>query len=284
METIITIIIVLSLEYFYDDINKYRKDIYFLNIFETINNKIDGDRFEQYKVYIFYSLSMLVSLMILLSFLDYISELLSFIVSLILLIFSLRTNQFNRSIEELKIKIEFKNSQVDKELLYSICPNLKQTRAKNNIHQLIIKNLFFNSVRNTFSIIFYFLLMGAPGAIAYKLLDSIIYSGYFKVDATNKAKLKNYMYIIDYLPIRLTSYCFSIVSNYDEVIKKMNDVKLSSDPYTSNIEFINQIGESVYDSHLGESDQIVQIQNILSRTLIAWLSITLLMALAGVLI
>ena len=90
------------------------------------------------------------------------------------------------------------------------------------------------------------------------------------------------MFIIDYIPVRLTSYCFSIVSNYDEVINKMNDLKLSSDPYTSNIEFINQTGESVYDSSLNESDQIVQIQNILSRTLIAWLSIILLMALAGV--
>ncbi len=282
MVTIITIIIVLTLEYFYDDINKFRDDAYLYSIFKMLDNKFSFDRFDQYKVYMALSLIALIVMMIIISLLDYISYLLSFIVSLVLLIFSLRTNQFNRSIEELKIKIEFKDSKIDKDLLFSLCPNLKQTRVKSNLNQIIIKNLFFNSVRNTFGVIFYFLLLGAPAALAYKLLDSVIYSGYFKIDAANKTKLKSYMFIIDYIPVRLTSYCFSIVSNYDEVINKMNDLKLSSDPYTSNIEFINQTGESVYDSSLNESDQIVQIQNILSRTLIAWLSIILLMALAGV--
>jgi membrane protein required for beta-lactamase induction len=92
------------------------------------------------------------------------------------------------------------------------------------------------------------------------------------------------MYYIDYIPVRLTSYTFSIVSNYDEVMNKLDNLKLSNNNYLSNIEFINQTGESVYNEMEKESDQIVQIQNILARTLITWLGVISLLAITGIFI
>ena len=148
----------------------------------------------------------------------------------------------------------------------------------------MIKNLFFNSIRNTFAIIFLFLLLGAPAALTYKLLDLMIYSDTFKVNAQTKNNLKKYIYFIDYIPVRLTSYCLSIVSNYDRVIERINNLELSNNPYLSNIEYVNQTGESVFDASKSESDQIIQIQNILARTLIAWLSVIFLLGITGVFI
>ena len=84
--------------------------------------------------------------------------------------------------------------------------------------------------------------------------------------------------------MRLTSYTFSVISNYDNVIERINNLKLSNNNYLSNIEFINQVGDSVYDSELKESEQIIQIQNILARTLIAWISAITLLSIAGILV
>ena len=112
----------------------------------------------------------------------------------------------------------------------------------------------------------------------------MIYSDEFKTTAKVKQELKKYLYYLDYIPIRLTSYSFSVVSNYDQVINKINNLKLSNNQYLSNIEFINQTGESVYDETVKESDQIVQVQNILSRTLIAWLGIIVLLTVTGIFI
>jgi hypothetical protein len=84
--------------------------------------------------------------------------------------------------------------------------------------------------------------------------------------------------------VRLTSYTFSVISNYDNVIERINNLKLSNNNYLSNIEFINQVGDSVYDSELKESEQIIQIQNILARTLIAWVSAITLLSIAGILV
>ena len=68
-----------------------------------------------------------------------------------------------------------------------------------------------------------------------------------------------------------------MVSNYDRVMERINNLELSNNAYLSNIEYKNQTGESVYDNSKSESDQIIQIQNILSRTLIAWLSLIFLL-------
>ena len=52
---------------------------------------------------------------------DYISKIIFFIVSLVFLLFSLRTNQFNRDMEELKIKLEFDKDSIEKNILFSLC-------------------------------------------------------------------------------------------------------------------------------------------------------------------
>ena len=284
MTTILIIITVLILEYFYDDIKKYRGSEIILEPYYLFQKKIGAIDFIKNKSNLIFVLLVLILGMIIMTISYHISSFLYFIISLIVLAYSLRTNQYNKDIEELKIKFEFKKDNIDKSLLFTICPNLKQTKVKSNINNLVIKNIFFNSIRNTFSVLFYFILLGAPAALAYKVLDYMIYNDGFKITAKGKQDLKKFMYYIDYIPVRLTSYTFSIVSNYDEVMNKLDNLKLSNNNYLSNIEFINQTGESVYNETAKESAQIVQIQNILARTLITWLGVISLLAITGIFI
>ncbi len=272
------------IDYFYDDLKDYRKDKFILNIFDPFYSRMNSTKYTKSSICLIYLATILLLGTAILSLSQYISTFIYYVLSLIILLFCLRTNQYNRDIEELKIKLEFKKNDINKTLLFKLCPNLKNSRAKSNLNELVIKNLFYNSVRTTFGIIFFFILLGAPGALVYKLIDFFIYSDEFKIDTKNKQDLKKSMFYIDFIPVRLTSYCFSVVSNYDQVIDRINNLKLSSNPYLSNIEFINQTGESVYDGSQKEADQIMQIQNILSRTLIAWLGIIFLLAIAGVFI
>tara|TARA_B100000035_G_scaffold152140_1_gene129622 strand:+ start:2054 stop:2908 length:855 start_codon:yes stop_codon:yes gene_type:complete len=282
MSTISIIIIALTIEYFFDDLREYRKNNFLLKGFHYFEDKFDNVKYSKYTIATAYAFFVLVFSLALLSLAHYLSYIVYFIVNIILMLFCLRTNQFNRDIEELKIKMEFKKESIDKNELYLLCPNLKHIRAKSNLNDLVIKNLFFNSIRNTFTVIFLFLLLGSAAALAYKLLDMMIYTEDFKINAQSKNNLKKYIYFIDYLPVRLTSYCLSIVSNYDRVIERINGLELSKNAYLSNIEYINQAGESVYDSSNNESDQIIQIQNILARTLIAWLSVIFLLGITGI--
>ena len=284
MSTVSIILIALIIEYFFDDLKKYRKNDILVNGYNYFQKKLDTGKYSKINICIAFAIIVLIISMSIASIADYISKIIFFIVSLIFLLFSLRTNQFNRDMEELKIKLEFDKDSIEKNILFSLCPNLRQTRAKTNLNVLVIKNLFFNSIRNTFTIIFVFILLGAPAALTYKVLDIMIYSDNFKLSAQTKNQLKKYIYFIDFVPIRLTSYCLSMVSNYDRVMERINNLELSNNPYISNIEYINQTGESVYDNSKSESDQIIQIQNILSRTLIAWLSLIFLLGITGIFI
>ena len=284
MSTVSIILIALIIEYFFDDLKKYRKNDILVNGYNYFQKKLDTGKYSKINICIAFAIIVLIISMSIASIADYISKIIFFIVSLIFLLFSLRTNQFNRDMEELKIKLEFDKDSIEKNILFSLCPNLRQTRAKTNLNELVIKNLFFNSIRNTFTIIFVFILLGAPAALTYKVLDIMIYSDNFKLNIQTKNELKKYIYFIDYIPIRLTSYCLSMVSNYDRVMERINNLELSNNAYLSNIEYINQTGESVYDNSKSESDQIIQIQNILSRTLIAWLSLIFLLGITGIFI
>lgn len=284
MSTVSIILIALIIEYFFDDLKKYRKNDILVNGYNYFQKKFDTGKYSKINICIAFAIIVLIISMSIASIADYISKIIFFIVSLVFLLFSLRTNQFNRDMEELKIKLEFDKDSIEKNILFSLCPNLRQTRAKTNLNELVIKNLFFNSIRNTFTIIFVFILLGAPAALTYKVLDIMIYSDNFKLNIQTKNELKKYIYFIDYIPIRLTSYCLSMVSNYDRVMERINNLELSNNAYLSNIEYINQTGESVYDNSKSESDQIIQIQNILSRTLIAWLSLIFLLGITGIFI
>ena len=281
MITVSLILIALAIEYFYDDIKKYRRNDIVIKSYSLFEQFFNDEKYSKDIKFLLFLVAILFFSMILVTFSYYLSSVLYYLLSLLLVLFSLRTNEYNREIEEFKIKLEFNKDSIDNKMLFSLCPNLKQTRAKSNINNLVIKNLFFNSMRNTFSVIFVFILLGAPAALTYKVIDLMLYSDIFKISIQTKNNIKKYVYFIDYIPIRLTSYSLSIVSNYDRVIDKINNLKLSNNMYLSNIEYINQTGEAVYDASQKEVDQIIQIQNILSRTLIAWLSIIFLLGITG---
>ena len=281
MITVSLILIALAIEYFYDDIKKYRRNDIVIKSYSLFEQFFNDEKYSKDIKFLLFLVAILFFSMILVTLSYYLSSVLYYLLSLLLVLFSLRTNEYNREIEEFKIKLEFNKDSIDNKMLFSLCPNLKQTRAKSNINNLVIKNLFFNSMRNTFSVIFVFILLGAPAALTYKVIDLMLYSDIFKINIQTKNNIKKYVYFIDYIPIRLTSYSLSIVSNYDRVIDKINNLKLSNNMYLSNIEYINQTGEAVYDASQKEVDQIIQIQNILSRTLIAWLSIIFLLGITG---
>ena len=281
MITVSLILIALAIEYFYDDIKKYRRNDIVIKSYSLFEQFFNDDKYSKDIKFLLFLVAVLFFAMLLVTLSYYLSSVLYYLLSLLLVLFSLRTNEYNREIEEFKIKLEFNKDSIDNKMLFSLCPNLKQTRAKSNINNLVIKNLFFNSMRNTFSVIFVFILLGAPAALTYKVIDLMLYSDIFKINIQTKNNIKKYVYFIDYIPIRITSYSLSIVSNYDRVIDKINNLKLSNNMYLSNVEYINQTGEAVYDASQKEIDQIIQIQNILSRTLIAWLSIIFLLGITG---
>ena len=142
-------------------------------------------------------------------------------------------------------------------------------------------NLFYNSLRNIFSIIFYFLLLGPTGSLAYLIFDSYVNDSAFRVDKKSKDKFAIILGVLEYVPSHLTILSYALVSDFEVCVKSFKATEYRPELYIYNKELINNVGMNLV-SESGSDDDIHQYKNIISRALLAWLSIVALLIISGV--
>jgi membrane protein required for beta-lactamase induction len=108
------IILTLTIEYFYDDIKKFRDNSIIINIFTLYQDKFSNFSFIKKNTHLAFLILFLLISMIIMTFVNSISSVIFFIVSILIVLYCLRTNQYNRDIEELKIKLEFNKDELIK--------------------------------------------------------------------------------------------------------------------------------------------------------------------------
>ena len=282
METAILLFFALVIEFIYDPISNMKSTFIINEIYAKYT-----DIFKSYirdKFYLNLLFPLLVIIVIIFStFLltSLIHYIFSFLIYLIILIYCLKPNEYNQKMEDLKFAIENKEDlSKDKRLQY-----LLSTTSSTYNTKLITDNLFYNSTRHIFSVLFWFLILGPAGSLGYIILDCIIYSDKIKVDQKTSKELKNILSIMEYLPIKFTALSFAIVGNFESSIHTWKQSKQDSDLYKSNINFINLIGASSSQSGILKDDELINkisyTQTIISRALLTWLSIVFLLIIGG---
>ena len=81
-----------------------------------------------------------------------------------------------------------KNIPEDDRLKY-LTANLSDKNSNGNITQ-ITDNLFYNSTRSIFTVLFWFLFLGPAGCLGYIVLDYFIYEKDIHIDQKSKKELK----------------------------------------------------------------------------------------------
>jgi len=283
MVTAFLIFFALVLEYVYDPISNMKNTAVIDNSFLKFKNYLKNYNLE--KPYIYLSFPMVIFLIF--SILDYLltnlmHPLFSFLLSLTVLVYCLKPNEFNLKLEHLKFTIESKvdldSSNRFKYILYS---------DKNDQLDSIINNIFYSSIRNIFSVTFTFLLLGPAGALAYIILDNFIYSEHIKVDQKSKKVLRLLVSIIEYIPVRVCAFTFAVVANFEQCLNQWRVTKSAKDIYNTNINLINSIGFASFEKIKDENknidlEKIIYAQSMISRSLLAWLSIIGFLVITGV--
>jgi membrane protein required for beta-lactamase induction len=207
---------------------------------------------------------------------NYLHEFFSFIINLIVLVYCLKPSEFNSKIEDLKILQD--NKEGDQRFDYVLS-------SHNN--KDLIDNIFYNSTRSIFTVFFCFLVLGPSGSLAFIILDNYIYSKEIKIDQKSKKGLKNIISIIEYIPVRLCSFAFAVVANFELCSRAWKSSKKEKSLYDLNIKLINTVGISSYsepenDSGNNREDKIIFIQSIIYRTFLSWLSLTGFLIISGI--
>ena len=255
------------------------------NSFLKFKNYLKNYKLEKSYIY----LSFPIVIFLIFSVLDYllnnlIHPLFSFLVNLAVLIYCLKPNEFNLKLEHLKFAIESKvdldSSNRFKYILHA---------GKNDQPDSIINNIFYNSIRNIFSVIFTFLLLGPAGALAYIIIDNFIYSEHMKVDQKSKKVLRLLLSIIEYMPVRVCAFTFAVVANFEQCLNQWKVIKHAKDMHNMNITLINSVGYASFEKIKDENanidlEKIIYAQSMISRSLLAWLSVIGFLVITGVFI
>mgnify|MGYP000890716315 CR=1 FL=1 len=283
MVTAFLIFFALVLEYVYDPISNMKDTAILDSSFLKFKNYLKNYKLEKSYIY----LSFPIVIFLIFNILDYLlynllHPLFSFLLSLAVLVYCLKPNEFNLKLEHLKFAIESKidldSSNRFKYILYA---------DKNDQLDSIINNIFYNSIRNIFSVIFTFLLLGPAGSLSYIILDNFIYGDQLKIDQKSKKLLKFLVSIVEYIPIRICAFTFAVVANFEQCLKQWKTVKNNKDIYSENINITNSVGfasfEEIKDKNENVSlEKIIYSQSMIARSLLAWMSIVGFLIITGV--
>ena len=277
MITTLLIFFALVLEYIYDPVSNMKNTAVIDAAFGRFRNLVKNHINSKYYIYLLFPISIIIIYSIIIYILDnYLHEFFSFIVNLIVLVYCLKPSEFNSKIEDLKILQDSKEG--DQRFDY-VLPSYN--------NKDLVDNIFYNSTRSIFTVFFCFLILGPSGSLAFIILDNYIYSKEIKIDQKSKKGLRNIISIIEYIPIRLFSFAFAVVANFELCSRAWKSSKKEKSLYDLNITLINTVGISSYEEPKNNiegirEDKIIFIQSIIYRTFLSWLSLTGFLIISGV--
>jgi len=275
MITALLIFFALILEYIYDPVSNMKNTAIIDTTFERFRNFVKNYIDNKYYICLLFPIFVIIIYSIIIYIIDnYLHEFFSFIINLIVLVYCLKPSEFNSKIEDLKVLKD--NKEEDQRFDYVLPGNSKN----------LINNIFYNSTRSIFTVFFCFLVLGPSGSLAFIILDNYLYSKEVKIDQKSKKELKNIVSIIEYIPIRLCSFAFAVVANFELCSKAWKSSKKEKSLYNSNIGLINAVGISSYkdlenDSEKNQEEKIIFIQSVIYRTFLSWLSLTGFLVISG---
>lgn len=286
MITALLLVFALVIEYIYDPISNMKDTLVINNIYKKYVSIIKSYISEKHILNILFPIILVIFILISTYLLEhYMHSFFSFVLNLIILVYCLKPNEYNKKIEDIKFSIEHEKDIPEDDRLKYLIASISEKKSNDNITE-IINNLFYNSTRSIFTVLFWFLVLGPAGCLGYIVLDYFIYGNDISIDQKSKKKLKIIFGLIEYIPARLSAFSFAVVGNFENSLNAWKNLKSNVDLHKGNIILVNTIGLSSFEI-IGNNEQdallekISYIQTIISRSLLAWLSFAMLLIIGG---
>lgn len=130
--------------------------------------------------------------------------------------------------------------------------------------------ILHQAVKQLFSILFWFLILGPIGAVLYVLVDAIK-QNYFSTELTVQAnKLE---ILLDWIPVRLLGFCFALIGHFSSVINYWASHVYSAAENNENFLY-GCFDLACSKEHLASKDQELMSEYLIKliyRSLILWL-------------
>jgi len=157
------------------------------------------------------------------------------------------------------------------------------------LHRWVKARICYLGFERWFGVMFYFLLLGAPGALAYRLLR--LYGDNCE-EGAQLDTLRRVQYYVDWVPARLLVFAFAVTGDWvgsrEQLTTSLSDTKSSTgDMLADGAHAALGLKSTVFSSDNGDKEafaevsswEISQLQSLLSRSAVAWVVVLALLVL-----
>ena len=164
------------------------------------------------------------------------------------------------------------------------CPN-----GPEQLHRWVKERLCYLGFERWFAVIFYFALLGAPGALAYRLLH--LY-GQHTEDVVQKRMVSQLLYYLNWIPARMLVFAFALTGDWvgsrAQVVSSFSDTDTPTSAVLAvaahaalGLKATVFSGDNGDDTAFAEIStwEIGELQSLLSRSAVAWVVVLSLLVL-----
>ncbi len=148
------------------------------------------------------------------------------------------------------------------------------------LHHSVRKAIFYQGFERWFAVVFWFVLLGPTGALAYRLLFMLAASS--RLPQEDRDAAANALFYLEWAPVRLLGLAFAIVANFDTCIGVWRQHMSGDQPSADVLDDIGMKSLPIYipDGQIdGEqfvksaADELTAVQLLLSRSLLCWVCV-----------
>ena len=284
--TLIIILIAIAVEQFAGVAAELRQLTWFENYTHWLENKIGHQNIWNGAFGVIITLAgPLLVLVLMLTLMDSVSLLFSFLLSLIILIYSFGHNCLNNELDEYTSALE----EEDTVEINRLESELFQSGDEDDGEQQFIETVFVKTNERLFGVVLWFLLLGPLGALLYRLTIKLrdqqtdIHGSY----ADSARDLCN---ILNWLPARLLALGNALSGNLVDAIDAWRESEHESLLVNEEVIKSSGLGALQYRPGISAIDDSITnerlywmqaLQGLLNRTLFIWLTIVGVISIAG---
>ena len=145
------------------------------------------------------------------------------------------------------------------------------------VHRVARNRLYMRGFERLFAVLFWFLVLGPPGALVYRLIRL-----YPSDDDASRALRWKVLQVVDWIPARLVACGFSVIGDFERCRKQLSKLLPSTD--VPNAEVLEQCGNAAlgFEASLSEEElddpalpqlgrqQLEAVEVLYRRSLVMW--------------
>jgi membrane protein required for beta-lactamase induction len=284
--TLIILLIGLALETFYGVFFKYRRFEWLITVFQWLEKQFSRFPFWDGVPGVLITLAVP---MFALLIIDYgLGELLlplSFLFTLVVLVYSLGPDDLNTQLDDYIHACETGNTIQAQQLATNVIG--QEIQDNEDQERVLIESVLIQAQQRLFAVIFWFIILGAFGALLYRLVTELknelagIHGGY--ADA-----IRDLHHILSWPSARLLALGFALSGSLVHAFEGWSSAEATSFEVNDSVIQASGLGAIQYEPlspEPGDEDEaglwIREVQGLINRTLIVWLSVLGVMTLVG---